>query len=132
MDMKVKMTEKRARKLENFYEKEGIMGYRVVNPTARKMIVTFSFTAYTAEAWCDEHPEWGMIVVTCLLPLDARMREVVVGLQKVVFVESNYSGQLEDYVTKEFGLKFVNGLEISHIRKYDLMPFFYEDFDTLG
>ena len=49
--MKVAMTEKRARKLENFYEKEGIMGYRVVNPTAKKMILTFSFTAYTAEAW---------------------------------------------------------------------------------
>ena len=57
-DMKVAMTEKRARKLENFYEKEGIMGYRVVNPTAKKMILTFSFTAYTAEAWVREHPEW--------------------------------------------------------------------------
>ncbi len=77
MDMKVAMTEKRARKLENFYEKEGIMGYRVVNPTAKKMIVTLSFTAYTAEAWCDENPEWGMIVITCLKPLDARLRDVI-------------------------------------------------------
>jgi 2-oxoglutarate ferredoxin oxidoreductase subunit alpha len=58
MDMKVKMTEKRAKKLENFYAKEGIMGYRVVNPTAKKMILTFSLTAYTAEAWCDNHSDW--------------------------------------------------------------------------
>ena len=59
------------------------------------------------------------------------MREVIVGLEKLVFVESNYSGQLEDYVTKEFGLRFVPGLEIAHIRKYDLFPFFWEDFSVL-
>lgn len=131
MDMKVKMTEKRAKKLHNFYEKEGIVGYRVVNPTAKKMILTFSLTAYTAEAWVRENPEWWVIVITCLKPLDIRMRDVIVGLEKVVFVESNYSGQLEDYITKEFGLKFVSGLQVENIRKYDLMPFFYEDFDNL-
>lgn len=43
-----------------------------------------------------------MIVITCLKPLDARMREVIVGLEKLVFVESNFSGQLEDYITREF------------------------------
>jgi 2-oxoglutarate ferredoxin oxidoreductase subunit alpha len=131
MDVKVKMTEKRARKLENFYEKEGIMGFRVVNPTAKKMILTLSFTAYTAEAWCDENPEWGMIVITCLKPLDARLRDVIAWLDKIVFVESNYSGQLEDYITKEFGLRYIQGLEIDHFRKYDLLPFYMEDFYTL-
>ena len=103
----------------------------MVNPTARKMILTFSLTAYTAEAWVRENPEWGVIVITCLKPLDIRMRDVIVALEKVVFVESNYSGQLEDYITKEFGLKFVSGLQIGNIRKYNLMPFFYEDFDSL-
>lgn len=102
-----------------------------MNPAAKKMILTFSLTAYTAEAFVQDNPEWGLIVITCLKPLDARMRDVIVGLEKIVFVESNYSGQLEDYVTKEFGLKFVSTLEIGHIRKYDLMPFFYEDFDNL-
>lgn len=78
MELKVKMTEKRARKLENFYEKEGIMGYRIVNPTAKKMIVTLSFTAYTAEAFVLENSEWGLIVITCLKPLDARLRDVII------------------------------------------------------
>lgn len=77
MDMKVKMTQKRARKLENFFAKEGIMGYRVMNPTAKKIILTLSFTAYTGEAWCDENPEWGMIVITCLKPLDNRLRDMI-------------------------------------------------------
>jgi pyruvate/2-oxoacid:ferredoxin oxidoreductase alpha subunit len=125
------MTEKRARKLENFYDKEGIMGYRVVNPGAKNMILTLSFTAYTAEAWCEANPLWGMIVVTCLKPIDARMRDVIVGLDRIVFVESNYTGQLEDYVAKEFGLRFVPSLQIEHIRKYNLLPFYYEDFDSL-
>jgi len=131
MELKVKMTEKRARKLENFYEKEGIMGYRIVNPTAKKMIVTLSFTAYTAEAFVLENPEWGLIVITCLKPLDSRLRDVIVWLEKVVFVESNYKGQLEDYVTKEFGLAYVPTLTIDHLRKYDLLPFYMEDFNTL-
>lgn len=131
MDMKVAMTEKRARKLQDFYAKEGIMGYRVVHPEAKKMILTFSLTSYTAAAWVRANPEWGVIIITCLKPIDARLREVIVGLEKVVFIESNYSGQLEDYITKEFGLRFVPTLKIDHIRKYDLMPFFYEDFDVL-
>ncbi len=108
MEMKVAMTEKRARKLQDFYAKERIMGYRVVNPTAKKMIFTFSLTSYTAEAWVRENPEWGVIIITCLKPLDVRLREVIIGLDRVVFVESNYSGQLEDYVTKEFGLRFID------------------------
>jgi hypothetical protein len=30
---------------------------------------------------------------------------------------------------KELGLKFVDWLKISHLRKYDLMPFYYEDLE---
>ncbi len=131
MDMKVKMTEKRGRKLDNFYENEVMMGYRVVNPTAKNMIVTLSFTAYTAEAWCDVNPEWGLIVITCLLPIDRRMRALFLSIDLVVFVESNYRGQLEDYITKEFGLAYIPNLKIDHIRKYNLLPFFMEDFNTL-
>jgi len=46
-------------------------------------------------------------------------------------MESNYSGQLENYISKEFGLKYIPGLQISHLRKYDLFPFYMEDFETL-
>ncbi len=131
MDMKVAMTEKRAKKLENFYEKEWIMGYRVVNPTAKKMIVTLSFTAYTADAWLFENPDWGMIVITCLLPLDTRVRTIFESLEKAVFFESNYTGQLEEYMTKELGLKYIPTLTIDHRRRYDLLPFYMEDFESL-
>jgi hypothetical protein len=47
----------------------------------------------------------------------------------VIFVEHNYTGQLENYIVKELGLAYIPNLKISHMRKYDLMPFYYEDFE---
>ncbi|MDR2640677.1 MAG: hypothetical protein LBC61_05180 [Candidatus Peribacteria bacterium] len=65
----------------------------------------------------------------------------------MIFVENNYSGQLENYIVKEFGLSTPipqplspsqeerggneSLLKISHLRKYDLMPFYLEDFNSL-
>jgi 2-oxoglutarate ferredoxin oxidoreductase subunit alpha len=49
----------------------------------------------------------------------------------VIFVESNYSWQLESYICKEFWLKYMPGLKISNMRKYDLYPFYMEDFENL-
>lgn len=99
--MKMKMTEKRWKKLENFYEKEGIKGYEVYNPSAPKMLLTTSYTSYTAKEFIKNNPEFGLIIVKFLKPLDARLRDELVGKSEVIFVESNYSGQLENYITKE-------------------------------
>ena len=35
-DLKVKFTQKRFKKLQNFFEKEGISWYKIINPTAKK------------------------------------------------------------------------------------------------
>lgn len=129
--LKVAMTEKRWKKLENFYEKEGIRGYEVWNPQAKKMLITTSYTIYTAKEFIKHNPEFGLIVIFVLKPLDERLIEELSGVEEVIFVESNYSGQLENYIVKEFGLKYKAGLKIKNLRKYDLMPFYYEDFETL-
>lgn len=129
--MKKAMTEKRWRKLQNFFEKEGYRWYEVVNPTAKKMLVVTSFTSYTAREFIKENPEFGLIIVKFLKPLDERLREELVGKEEVIFVESNYSGQLEKYLTNELGLKYIDGLKISNLRKYDLFPFYIEDFREL-
>ncbi len=131
MDMKMRMTEKRARKLKDFFQKEGIAGFRFVNPEAKKMILTLSFASYTATAFVEENPEYGLIIVQYLYPLDSRLRDLIVSKEEVVFFESNYSGQLESYLTKEFGLLYVPTLKISHRRRYDLLPFYMEDFNAL-
>ena len=46
--LKMKFTEKRFKKLENFFEKEGIKGYEIINPDAKKYLITTSFTSYNA------------------------------------------------------------------------------------
>ncbi len=130
-DMKVAMTQKRWKKLENFFEKEGITGYEVFNPDAKKIIITTSYTIYTAKEFIKNNPEFWLIVIHILKPLNEKLLKEIKWKDEVIFVESNYSGQLENYISKEFGLKHIEGLKISNLRKYDLYPFYYEDFETL-
>lgn len=99
--MKEKMTEKRARKCENFFEKEGIFGYEIISAKAKKKIITLSFTAYTAKAFVDKNPDWGLIIVKFLSPIDRRLREEIAYCDEVVFFENNYSGQLQTLLTEK-------------------------------
>ncbi|MDP2090801.1 MAG: 2-oxoacid:acceptor oxidoreductase family protein [Candidatus Gracilibacteria bacterium] len=130
-NLKKLFTEKRYKKLDNFFEKEGYKGYEVINSNAKKMLITTSFTSYTAKEFVKNNPEFGLIIIKFLKPLDERLLEELKDKEEIIFVESNYSGQLENYITKELGLKFIPNLKISHLRKYDLFPFYIEDFDEL-
>ncbi|MDD5213532.1 MAG: 2-oxoacid:acceptor oxidoreductase family protein [Candidatus Gracilibacteria bacterium] len=130
-DLKKAFTEKRWKKLENFFEREGYKGYEVVNPSAKKMLIVTSFTSYTAREFIKNNPEFGLIIIKFLKPLDARLRDEIASKEEIIFIESNFSGQLEKYITNEFGLKYIEGLKISNLRKYDLFPFYIEDFETL-
>ncbi len=129
--MRMAMTEKKFKKLENFFEKEWISGYEVINPTAKKMLLTTSFTSYNAKEFIKNNPEFGLILVKFLKPLDHRLIDDLKWVEELIFLESNYSGQLENYMTKELGLKHISGLKISHKRKYDLYPFYMEDLEEL-
>jgi len=130
-ELKQKFTEKRWKKLEDFYKKEGISGFEIVNPTAKKMLVITWFARYTAEHFVKNNTEFGLIILKFLKPLDERLRAEIEKLDEVIFVESNYSGQIENYITKELWLKYIDWLKISNLRKYDLFPFYIEDFESL-
>lgn len=130
-NLKKLFTEKRYKKLNNFFEKEWFKWYEIINTSAKKMIITTSFTSYTAKEFVKNNPEFGLIIIKFLKPLDERLLEKIKDKEEIIFVESNYSGQLENYITKEFGLKFIPNLKISHLRKYDLFPFYIEDFEEL-
>lgn len=130
-EMKIKMTEKRVKKYDDFYEKEAVSWYEIINPEAKKMIVTMWFTSYTAKEFVKNNEEYWLVVIKYLKPLDERLLDDLKDKHEVIFAESNYSGQLENYITKELGLKFIEWLNIKNIRKYDLYPFYYEDFETL-
>jgi 2-oxoglutarate ferredoxin oxidoreductase subunit alpha len=95
-EMKVLMTEKRARKLENFFEKEKCRGYEVytspldkggddlreagdfVANSPKKMLVTTSFITYTALDFIKDNPDYGLIVIKMLKPLDERLRDELI------------------------------------------------------
>lgn len=130
-NMKKLMTQKRWKKLEDFFTKEGISGFEIINENAKKMIVTFSATSYTAKKFVEENPLYGLVIIKYLKPLDKRLLDILKDKQEIIFVENNYSGQLENYICKEFWLKFIKWLKISHLRKYDLFPFYIEDFNSL-
>ncbi len=143
-ELKEKMTIKREEKLANFFEKEGISGYEIYNPTAqphpnpllrgegitqKKVLIVTSFTSYTAKEFVKNNPEYGLIIVKFLKPLDERLVADLAWVEELTFVENNYSGALQKYMTKELSLDRISGLKISYFRKYDLYPFFYEDFE---
>lgn len=130
-EMRMRMTEKRFKKLENFFEKESISWYEIINPDAKKYLITTSFTSYNAREFIKHNPEFGLVIIKFLKPLDERLIADLEGKEEIVFLECNYSGQLENYMTKELGLKHIQGLKISNIRKYDLYPFYMEDFEQL-
>ena len=129
--VKKAFTEKRWKKLENFFEREWYSWYEVVNPNAKKMLIVTSFTSYTAREFVKNNSEFGLIIIKFLKPLDARLRKEIENKEEIIFIENNYSGQLENYISKEFGLKYIPNLKISNLRKYDLFPFYIEDFNEL-
>jgi len=121
-DMKMKMTEKRAQKIANFYNE-------IINPSAKKFILCTSFTSYTAKAFTETHPGYGIVIIKFIKPLDERLVKDLQGKEEIVFFENNMSGQLEKYMTQELKLDSIKWLKIGNYRKYDLYPFYMEDFE---
>jgi 2-oxoglutarate ferredoxin oxidoreductase subunit alpha len=130
-EMKKLMTEKRFKKLENFFKKEWISGYELINEKAKKLIVTMWPNSYVAKEFIRENPEFGLLIVKILKPIDETLLEIFKNREELIFVESNYSGQLENYLVKELWLKFIPNLKIKNLRKYDLYPFYIEDFENI-
>ena len=130
-EMKIKMTEKRFKKIKNFYKKEDYYWYEIINNNAKKILITIGLTTYTTKEFVKINPEFGLIIIKTIKPLDKRLLLEIKDKKEVIFIESNYSGQLENYVSKELWLKFIKWLKISHLRKYDLFPFYIEDINKL-
>ncbi|MCD5380647.1 2-oxoacid:acceptor oxidoreductase family protein [Candidatus Gracilibacteria bacterium] len=128
-EVKMRMTEKRAHKLDNFFETQGVHGYEIVNPDAKKMLVVTSFNTYTARDFIKKNPEYGLVIMKFMKPLDERLIKDLAGKTELTFVENSYSGQLENHLVKELRLDLIDGIKISSFRKYDLYPFYMEDFE---
>lgn len=130
-NMKKLMTEKRWKKLKNFFIKENIYWFEVINEKAKKMFILFSYNSYTAKEFVKNNPDYGIIIIKFLKPFDDRIIEIIKDKEEIIFIENNYSWQLENYITKELWLKHISSLKISNMRKYDLFPFYIEDFNNI-
>lgn len=132
--MKGKMMEKRAQKLKTFVEQEfnsDFYGYEIINPDAETFYITMGINRYALEQHIKGKAEIGLIVIKSLSPFDPRLKafleEYAKKIKRLIFVEMNQSGILEDLVRKECELYGEWKSKISHQRKVTLYPIFEEE-----
>ncbi|RAL57222.1 hypothetical protein BSK20_03010 [SR1 bacterium human oral taxon HOT-345] len=131
--MKGKMMEKRAQKLKTFVEQEfnsDFYGYEIINPDAEIFYITMGINRYALEQHIKDKAGMGLIVIKSLSPFDPRLKtfleEHAKKIKRLIFVEMNQSGILEDLVRKECELYGEWNKKIEHFRKITLYPFFEE------
>lgn len=132
--MKGKMMEKRAQKLKTFVEQEfnsDFYGYEIINPNAETFYITMGINRYALEQHIKGKADLGLIVIKSLSPFDPRLKtfleEHAKKIKRLIFVEMNQSGILEDLVRKECELYGEWKSKISHQRKVTLYPIFEEE-----
>jgi len=141
--IKKQQQDKRFTKLETFVQQEftkEFTGYEIINPEAKEFFVTFGVNRYVIEEYMsiknsklkDWKLKYWLIVIKVLQPLDMRLKVFldtnVKKIKKLIFVEMNYSWQLQELITNKCWLhdkKWNN--KITNIRKYTLYPIFAED-----
>lgn len=134
--MKGKMMEKRAQKLKIFVEQEfnsEFYGYEIINPEAETFYITMGINRYAIEQAIKGKAELGLIIIKSFSPFDPRLKafleEHKQQIKKLIFVEMNQSGILEDLVRKECELYGEWKEKLAHQRKVTLYPIFQEEID---
>ena len=132
--MKGKMMEKRAQKLKTFVGQEfnsDFYGYEIINPDAETFYITMGINRYALEQHIKGKADMGLVVIKSLSPFDPRLKtfleEHAKKIKRLIFVEMNQSGILEDLVRKECELYGEWNKKIEHFRKITLYPFFEEE-----
>jgi len=135
-ETKMQMEAKRFRKLATFVEKEfteTFHGYDIINPGATKFFITYGINYYALQGFIHDHPteNWGIIILKVIQPLDLRLKDFLKSkknhIEKLVFVEQNYSGQLETFLSPQLELyRDIWQGKISCQRSTSLYPIFEE------
>lgn len=94
------------------------------------MLVVAGMTSMIAHTFVEEHPEYGLIILRYLKPFDLRIREDIADVEEFIFLEMNYSGQLERLWREKLGEIYLERKQIRSIRKYDLLSFTREDLEA--
>lgn len=134
-EKKVSFTNKRHSKIDTFIKNEfneNYYWYEIINQSAKKFFVSFWFNRYVLEWFVKHTQDWWIILIHNFYPLDFRLKDYLIAnfdkIDRLVFVEQNYSWQFENHIVKSFDMnneRWKN--KISNIRKYSLYPFFEKD-----
>ncbi len=105
---RVKMHEKRMRKIDTMLKQKDIPMPEVINPNAKTMLVTFGSAAESCieaiEMLKGKGIDAGLIAFSYVLPLPNGVEKLFEG-KKLIDVECNYSGQLEKLIAMQTGIK---------------------------
>jgi len=132
-EIKIQMTQKRHKKLDVFRENEfneKFRGFEVINKNAKKFFITMWINRIVLEKYIQKNKEYGIIVVEVLQPLDNELNIFLNmhKIDKIIFVELNFSGELQTYLTWRLWLNCEKWKwKITNIRKYNNYPLFLED-----
>lgn len=98
-----------------------------------KFFITYGINFYGIQGYILDHSEenWGIIVIKVIQPLDLRLKDFLEShsdrIEKLVFVEQNYSGQLQTFVSTQLGLCRDSWQgKLANIRSNSLYPIFEE------
>ena len=136
-EIKMQMTEKRHKKLDTFVKNEFDENFRwfeVVNKNAKKFFVTMWINRMVLEEYIKQNSEYGIILIEVIQPLDDELWKFIESaeVEKLIFVELNFSWQLESYLTWKLWLNCNNWRnKIDRVRKYDNYPLFLEDLEKI-
>jgi len=145
-EIKKLMMGKRFKKLATFVQKEfneNFYGYDIINPEAKIFFVTRGMNRYVLEDFVQQKnlkktweiwqtPIYWLIVIKVFQPFDMRLNEFLEShakqIKKLIFVEMNYAGQMQEFVMNKCLLNDKKRVKkISNIRKYTLYPIFLEE-----
>lgn len=127
--------QKRFKKRTTFLAQEKLehhAAYEIINPYAQKFFITRGINRYNLELLIKDKPDWGLIVIKIFHPFGQELADFFQDhfhqIQKLIFVEMNYEGQMEKVVRQEAQLQTPQRNEkITHFRKYALYPIFLEE-----
>lgn len=137
--IKKSMMDKRFKKMDTFVQKEfteDFYGYDIINPEAKIFFVTWGFNRYVLEDYIKsknvKEQKYWLIVIKVFQPFDMRLKTFLENhikqIKKLIFVEMNYTGQMQELVTNKCWLNDKRRIKkISNIRKYTLYPIFLEE-----
>lgn len=124
-DMRIKMTDKRLSKLNNFQNEAPISSHHFIGEDNFKtLIVSWGSNFQVIKAAIKDKKDYALLHFVQIYPVDKIIAEYVQKAQKTIIIEQNATAQFAKLLQGELGIKFDEKL-----LKYNGMPFSIEEIE---